>query len=47
MSDIAYVALAYGVTWAGLIGFSLYLLRRRWRAVQRLNETVTRSGGRA
>jgi len=47
MSDVTYVALAYGVTYAGLIGFTLYLVRRRRRAVQRLDETMTRSGGHA
>jgi CcmD family protein len=47
MSDVAYVALAYGVTYSALLGFTLYLIRRRRRAVQRLEETLTRSGGRA
>jgi CcmD family protein len=45
MSNLGFVAVAYILTWVGLAAFSIYLVRRRRRALQRLDETGPPTAG--
>lgn len=46
MSEWFFVGLAYGLTWVGMIGFAVYLGVRRRRALERLANIETETGGR-
>jgi CcmD family protein len=44
MSNWFYVGLAYGVTYLGLFGYTIHLIRRRARAQQALRNDPHRRG---
>jgi len=45
MSEWYFVGAAYGLTWLGLTSFAIYLVWRGRRALRRLNEVRSKTGG--